>query len=471
MKKLLLSCMCVLAGISAMAQSELLYTLEPVKGSNNAYASNCDVEINNVTWNVEGNSQQLPWRLGGKNLNGVERAVTGKNAIIGDMTKVVLTTGDISLTVNKATLVYANNEEFNNATSVEIENLTANAEHEIMLTAPSGSFYKFVFNVTNSTKDNKFVGFAKAEFYGTLPADMISAPEIGKKGGAYYGAQEVTITAEEGCSIYYTLDGTEPTAESTPYTAPVKVSESVTLKAVAVKGDKKSPVSSEAYTILTTVMTLTELQEEASSKDALVAVNVEGWICTGASASNVFFTDGNGLGILVYAKNHGFKAGDKLSGIAVATLCLYGGAAELKDLTATTEGLTIAATDQAVPVLEKKITDLSAANQGALIVVKNVIYRGGAFYHGEGTDALKPYKTLMTLPEFEEGKAYDITGVAGYYNAVQINPRSEQDINLHTGIKNLEGTKVSVDGKFLQNGSVVVVKDGKAYNTAGQCQK
>lgn len=454
-----------------MAQSELLYSLEPIKGSNNSYSGNCDVEINNITWNVEGNSQMLPWRLGGKSLDGVDRAVTGKNVIVGDISKVVLTTGDISLTVNKAMLVYADNEEFVNAKSVEIKDLTANAEHEIMVTAPSGSFYKFVFNVTTSATSNKFVGFAKADFYGTLPADMISAPEIGKKGGAYYGAQEVTITAEDGCSIYYTLDGTEPTAESTPYSAPVKVSESATLKAIAVKGDKKSVVTSEAYTILTTVMTLNELHDEASNKDVLVAVNVEGWVCTGASASNVFFTDGNGVGILVYARDHGFNVGDKLSGIAVATLCLYGGGAELKDLTATTDGLTISATGQTVPVLEKKITDLSAINQGALIIVKNVVYREGAFYHGDGTDALKPYKTLMTLPEFEEGKAYDITGVAGYFNGLQINPRSMQDINLHTGIKNLEGTKASVDGKFLQNGRVVVVKDGKSYNTAGQCQK
>lgn len=186
--------------------------------------------------------------------------------------------------------------------------------------------------------------------------------------------------------------------------------------------------------------------------------------------ANAYFTDGNGLGILLYSNNHGFKVGDKLSGVVVTTLCLYNGAAELKNLKATDENLTITP-DQEVPVLEKNIADLSPSSQGALVVLKGVVYNGGKFYQGE--DAITPYKTFMTLPTFEEGATYDITGVAGYHNVIQIFPRTEADIVKveATSIDETLAVESLIDGKFVENGRVVIVKAGKKYNTAGQLQK
>jgi alpha-tubulin suppressor-like RCC1 family protein/chitodextrinase len=49
-------------------------------------------------------------------------------------------------------------------------------------------------------------------------------------GGGYNAAQAVTLSANEAATIYYTLDGTIPTAVSTVYTAPIVISTSTTLK-------------------------------------------------------------------------------------------------------------------------------------------------------------------------------------------------------------------------------------------------
>ncbi len=78
-----------------------------------------------------------------------------------------------------------------------------------------------------------------------------AAPVFNPPAGAYTGAQSVAITSStSGASIYYTTNGSEPTTASTLYSAPITVSTTTTLKAIAVKaGMLNSAVSSAAYTI------------------------------------------------------------------------------------------------------------------------------------------------------------------------------------------------------------------------------
>ena len=58
------------------------------------------------------------------------------------------------------------------------------------------------------------------------------------------GVNVTMATATEGATIYYTTDGTAPTAESTKYSEPVEFTEDATVKAIAIKtGIENSPVS------------------------------------------------------------------------------------------------------------------------------------------------------------------------------------------------------------------------------------
>lgn len=81
--------------------------------------------------------------------------------------------------------------------------------------------------------------------------DAVEAPVFSVAAGAVEAGTAVEITcATEGASIYYTVDGTDPTEASTLYTAPVVVNEALTLKAFAVKdGMTGSAVVSASYTI------------------------------------------------------------------------------------------------------------------------------------------------------------------------------------------------------------------------------
>ena len=53
------------------------------------------------------------------------------------------------------------------------------------------------------------------------------------------------ITAENGATIYYTTDGTTPTTASTQYTQAVSYNATMTVKAIATKDGKTSPVASQ----------------------------------------------------------------------------------------------------------------------------------------------------------------------------------------------------------------------------------
>ena len=81
---------------------------------------------------------------------------------------------------------------------------------------------------------------------------LVHAPVISLASGTYTGTQEVTITcATPGAAIYYTTDGSEPSANNgTLYDGnAISISESVTLKAVAVSNGVTSSVASAEYLI------------------------------------------------------------------------------------------------------------------------------------------------------------------------------------------------------------------------------
>ena len=85
----------------------------------------------------------------------------------------------------------------------------------------------------------------------------VASPEFSLASGEVDSGTEVTITcATEGAKIYYTTDGTEPTASSTEYTTAISVTADVTLKAIAVKdGMNDSAVASASYLIIPTKAT------------------------------------------------------------------------------------------------------------------------------------------------------------------------------------------------------------------------
>ncbi len=86
----------------------------------------------------------------------------------------------------------------------------------------------------------------------TPPAITPSVP-----GGVYNSAQNVTLSANEPATIYYTLDGSTPTTASMMYSAVIAVNSSLTLKYFAVDtAGNASAVQAEVYVIDTVAPTV-----------------------------------------------------------------------------------------------------------------------------------------------------------------------------------------------------------------------
>ena len=75
-----------------------------------------------------------------------------------------------------------------------------------------------------------------------------AAPQISGT-SPFESSTEVTISSStSGAQIYYTVDGSQPTQESSLYSSPLTISATTTVKAIAVKDNVESDVVSETFT-------------------------------------------------------------------------------------------------------------------------------------------------------------------------------------------------------------------------------
>ncbi len=114
-----------------------------------------------------------------------------------------------------------------------------------------GPAVKFVVPVVTNGK--VYVGTQQeVDVFGLTNGETrAAAPVCNPAAGSYGPGLQVTISsATSGASIFYTVDGSNPTTASTPYTGAISVSTTTTINAIAVEnGFLQSAVSSAIYTI------------------------------------------------------------------------------------------------------------------------------------------------------------------------------------------------------------------------------
>lgn len=137
------------------------------------------------------------------------------------------------------------------------------SQSTVTLNSGSWNNYTLTFTATDEIATITFSGFqaSKARFFldeivlsheaSAQPTQVVATPTFNPAQGEYTEAQNVTITcATEDAVIHFTVDGTDPTAESPVYAEAIAVGETTTIKAIAMKEDMtNSEIASATYTI------------------------------------------------------------------------------------------------------------------------------------------------------------------------------------------------------------------------------
>ena len=130
-----------------------------------------------------------------------------------------------------------------------------------------------------------------AYLYVLRPAVM--APEITPATGEYSEHQDVTITAENGTTIYYTTDGSDPTSSSTPYegqfTVHYDANNPTTIKAIAVDDEGNvSTIAEVVYTWIAPKVTIRPATRDVYNPTLTVVIG-----CNPVDATVYYTTDGS----------------------------------------------------------------------------------------------------------------------------------------------------------------------------------
>jgi len=184
----------------------------------------------------------------------------GASIVVGDNPVVIPVPSILTLSVSSDSVQI--NSAYDLSSIKAVASYSDNSTKEVAitwtLTAGSGSLAQTLYTAPSAAGSSlltaSFTDGGKTVTAGlnlTIVDVQAAAPVFAPAAGTYSSAQSVTITsATDGASIYYTTDGSEPTTASTLYGAPIAVTSSVTIKAVAIKtGISNSSVASAEYVI------------------------------------------------------------------------------------------------------------------------------------------------------------------------------------------------------------------------------
>ena len=229
---------------------------------NSSYTGTVTCTIENDKWvaqNAANNNGGWDYvKIGAKKASGETNKVTTGTITTSDaytepITKIVVN-GKKDRGSFTSKLIIASNNTFT-TDKVEISGATSFTNNQITFSIPSPSankFYKLEFVCTNTTTTNGVIQVSSVEYYyePSTEETAVSVPTFSVPEGTFYSPINVELSCSTtDAEIYYTLDGTTPSSTSEKYTTAIAISETTTVKAIAIKdGLTDSEVASATYT-------------------------------------------------------------------------------------------------------------------------------------------------------------------------------------------------------------------------------
>ena len=251
----------------------------------------------------------------------------------------------------------------------------------------------------------------------------VVAPTILPEEREFASSVEVSMTcATTGATIYYTVDGTDPTTSSTAYTAPFTLNATTTVKAIAVLGNETSQVVTAKFT-KTGIETIAAAQDLPTSGTQANFTFVGNAVVTFHNGNHLFIRDGSGSGLIygVNAETKKYENGDVLTPGWKAKNYVY------QEYTPEfTNPSGVGSTVNNGPVAPESLTTLALADVNKYASMSNVTITrndGQNYYITVGEQEIclrRAYTDLVN--ELEVGKVYNVEGVVAVFEgAPQLN--------------------------------------------------
>ena len=152
--------------------------------------------------------------------------------------------------------------------STDTDVATVSTDGVVTIVGPGETTIKAIFEGDSNYKPQT-VSYALTV---TDDRETVATPVINPASGTVASGAEVTISCStNGAAIHYTLDGTAPTAESTTYTDAIILTESKTIKAIAIKDGYKNSAVATANLTVGVVNTSTEANPYTAAEAAALA--------------------------------------------------------------------------------------------------------------------------------------------------------------------------------------------------------
>ena len=285
--------------------------------------------------------------------------------------------------------------------------------------------------------------------------------------------------AAAGAAIYYTLDGTAPTKESTPYTEEITINETTTVKAIAYVGDKDSNVASATYTVVVPD-TFEEVLAMANGDTFMMGTPLTVVLHPSGDVRYIYvYADGKYSLLYDASKAQTLAAGDVIKSGWNGKMTYYSGLPEL------TTSETLATTGEAATVpapAEVAAADITNALVNNIIKVKGVEFAAATQsvttvnFTGKVGDTELTFRNTFAIEAVDAGK-YDVTCVVSVFESkattlgstIQLLPVMyekdttgiadiEADNNVAPVYYNLQGVRVANP----ENGMFIEVRGNKA---------
>lgn len=283
------------------------------------------------------------------------------------------------------------------------------------------------------------------------PTQVANIKAVPATGEVYVGTKVTLSTDTPNATIYYTIDGSEPSTASAVYDAAagIVVNEAMTIKAFATATSlNDSEIASFHYAVKEqpTVISITEARHKEIGQNVIVS----GIVTAKLETATAHIQDEDGAAIAIYPVDSlTANIGDRVT--VQGQVAEYSGLKQLMNISLV--GMPIPSTIPEPHII--KSIEVAEDNESKLVTIKNVAITGSG-QNFTGTDDVGTFAIYDKTRDsgLVSGKTYgEITGIIGQYTNHQLLPiRIIEDVTKVQDIKasHVGGVTAARKSRFLQ---------------------